>query len=450
MIRTLSRAAWPLIFSLLLACHKLPFVAEEAPEEESPQESNNVAAQVGVNHIRFFNPNAPSLSQPADIFADFDRLGVQMFRQLLRSDLVWDMVEPTDNTWNFQGSDVVIAGARHDVVVTLFSFQYASPTPPWETDPDRFQKTLGPEAKDYLTHVIQRYKDHVRYWEIGNEMEHWRAADPGGEEPAGLPPSSPRDGFTPQEQGAFLAQVAAFVRERDPDAIIVMPGMGGLDEYSLETWFTGVLEGGGSDWFDVVNYHFYGPWQRYTRLRDNLTAFLNAHGLSDKPVWCTETGSTSSSTLTLRTDYPNSLESQAADVFRRLVQAWGAGDQRVVWHTYVSSQDVPSNDWRCYGLLTNDGHPKLAYYSYQLLTHELLPFKTVEALARNPMGVNHYRFTRTDGGVRDVVWGSGSFSVPDGRSQMTSVVPDGEGQFAWTQVSPGQKVSLTDTPVLLK
>jgi hypothetical protein len=50
--------------------------------------------------------------------------------------------------------------------------------------------------------------------------------------------------------------VADFIRARDPGAVIVMPGMGGLGDWVLNTWFGGVIEGGGSDWFDVINYHF--------------------------------------------------------------------------------------------------------------------------------------------------------------------------------------------------
>ena len=95
----------------------------------------------------------------------------------------------------------------------------------------------------------------------------------------------------------FLAQVAAYIRARDPDAVIVMPGMGGLDDYTLHTWFAGVIEGGGTDWFDVVNYHFYPTWMQYIPLRPRLTAFLEQHGIADKPVWLTETGSSADPTL---------------------------------------------------------------------------------------------------------------------------------------------------------
>lgn len=56
--------------------------------------------------------------------------------------------------------------------------QYAPGTPPWARSPDEFEPALGSEAQEYLDAVIERYGPVVKYWELGNEMDHWRAADP--------------------------------------------------------------------------------------------------------------------------------------------------------------------------------------------------------------------------------------------------------------------------------
>ncbi|RME82435.1 MAG: hypothetical protein D6775_10935 [Caldilineae bacterium] len=415
--------------------------------------------QIGLNFIHFYWEDPPNADyfQPEWIFNDFAELGVQAYRQFIKADMLWDVVEPQDDQWNWSAADAVIPNADFEPIVTLFALQYASATPPWATTPAEFQKTLGPEAQDYLQHVIDRYGDYVKYWEIGNEMDHWRAADP---TPAastqhrrshnGLPPSYPVDGFSPQEQGVFLAQVADFIRARDPDAVIIMPGMGGLSDYGLNTWLAGVIDGGGSDWFDVINYHFYGPWYSYPYWRGRLAAFIADHGLSGKTVWNTETGSTASPTLTQRTDYPNSTTSQAADVFRRIVQAYGYGDSLVLWHTYIGSPDTPNNAWRLYGIRTDTADAQPSYYSFGLLVDELIPFSNVAKLASSPGGKNVYRFTTEDGATKVVVWGSGTFTVPPGISQMTSVVPNPDGSFSWQTVTPGQTLTLSDVPVLLQ
>lgn len=410
--------------------------------------------QIGLNFIRFYwdSSNDPHY-QPGWIFSDFAKLGVQTFRQFVKADLLWKNVEPQDNRWHWSEADAVIANPNFEPIVTLFAMQYTSPTPPWATTPSQFQKTLGPEARDYLQHVIARYGPYVKYWEIGNEMDHWRAADPGNRHPLRFPPAYPVDGFSPQEQGAFLAQVADFIRQRDPDAVIIIPGMGGLSDYTLNNWFAGVITGGGSDWFDVINYHFYGAWQSYAKLRKDLEGFIIDHGLGDKPVWLTETGSTASPTLTSRTDYPNSPPTQAADVFRRLIQAYGYGDSLAIWHTYIGSDDLPSNPWRLYGLRTDaatGAQAQPAYYSFKLLAQELIPFAQVKILAGQSGGVNNYEIITQTGAKKYVAWGSGNLTIPSGITQMTSVIPLANGSFSWQPVQAGQTITLSPYPVLLK
>jgi len=436
-----------IFLSLVLAVNSCSLKTPSSPKE-TPVTSSPVP-QLGLNFIRFYF-GSQSCFQPEQIFQDFSVLGIKIFRQLVKADVAWGNVEPKDNQWDFSISDQIILHANIEPVLTLFSNQYASPTPPWETDPHKFQKTLGEEAKDYLTHVVERYKDTVKYWEIGNEMEHWRAADPNNPREDLLPSCYPLDGFSPQEQGLFLAQAAALIKTLDPDAVILLPGLGGLDEYAINTWFKGVLEGGGSDWFDIVNYHYYGDWKPYFIRRKNLEQFLEQNHLAEKPVWNTETGSTSSATLTLRTNYPNSEETQAADVFRRIVQAWAAGDQLVNWHTYIGSKDTPNNDWRCYGIRAADGAIKPAYYSFKLLSRELTPFEKVEAIQQNPEGVNNYQFTCRGNAVKYVAWGTGDFRVPAEVKEVTSVLAAEDGRFSWKTVSQGETLHLSEIPILLK
>lgn len=447
------------------------FLQQVAEQQQDQLVDESIEAiqppQLGLNFIRFFwetetpgllAPKVEPWSKPVVIFDDFEELGVDAYRQFIKADLLWNVVEPLDDEWDFEYADQVIPNADFEPIVTLFSLQYASGTPPWASGPEEFQRELGPEAKDYLATVIDRYGEHVKYWEIGNEMDHWRAADPlpEGQEPATQPqqaeppPIMPEGGYTPDEQGVFLAQVAEFIRERDEDAVIVMPGMGGLSSYTLDTWLAGVLAGGGSDWFDIVNYHHYGDWHGYSGQRDVLEAFLVIHELEEKPVWLTETGATASPTLMLRTDYPNSPASQAADVFRRIIQAFGHGDDFVAWHTYVGSPNMPDNAWRLYGLRDSEGQKMPSYDAFKLLSDELIPFESVELLSQAITGVNAYRVATEEGEEKYVVWGEGVYQIPEGVSEMVSVVPPQTGVYVWQPIPVDGVLQLTDVPVLLK
>ena len=120
--------------------------------------------QIGLNFIRFYWSNkgngldtsTPYL-QPEYIFVDFQQLGVHTYRQFVKADLLWDVVEPRDDQWNFAQADIVLANPDFEPIVTLFSMQYTSPTPPWAKTPQEFQKEIGLEATDYLTMVVKRY-----------------------------------------------------------------------------------------------------------------------------------------------------------------------------------------------------------------------------------------------------------------------------------------------------
>ncbi len=427
--------------------------------------------QIGVNFIRVLteqeergrgsrgagrssgSTTSDDITQPAWIFEDFSNLGVQVYRQMTEGDLLWQNVEPTNNSWEFSASDAVLSNTQFEPVVTLFSMQYASGTPPWATSPTQFEPELGTEAKAYLDAVLGRYASSVKYWEIGNEMDHWRAADPTpsgtpGPGASSLPSYAPTSGYSPKEQGVFLAQAAAYIRSKDPDAIIVLPGMAGLDSYATDTWLTGVVEGGGKDFFDIMNYHYYGSWEKYVSGRTRLARVLEQLGISDKPVWLTETGVTSDASFTQRTNYPNSSVEQAADVVRRIVLAYASGDDLVLWHTHVSSTDEGSgNDWRAYGLLTSLGAKKTAWYTYQLLAKELIPFSDVTVIKDGSNGSYLYRFTQSDGSEVVVGWGTGIYVLDGADWEMTEMVKD-DGNYSF--VSAGESVTLTDIPVLIR
>ena len=425
--------------------------------------------QIGFNFIRFYanddegpagakkkvrtlNTSTPFV-QPEAIFTDFDTLGVQAYRQFQQADLMWETIEPQNDKWNFTAPDAVLLNSQSESVpiVTLFRLQYASPTAPWITSPSGFQKSLSDDAKDYLSTVIDRYGASVKYWEIGNEMDHWRAADPGstrGKET--LPASYPLDGFSPQEQGTFFKEVAAFIRERDDDAVIVMPGMGSIADETVKSWLGGVLETAGPDTFDIVNYHFYAEdWRTYAALRESFGTYLAANGLSDIPVWFTETGSTwSEDTARVRKQKsPASEEEQAADIFRRLIPAYGHGDSLTMWHTYIGSPVLAGNEWGGFGIIDDKGNKMRSYYSYKLLTDELIPFTKAETLSDDPRGVNAYAFT-VDGSKKYAAWGSGSYTAPTGTTQYASVVADAQGNFTWKDVSG--PITLSSIPILIR
>lgn len=392
--------------------------------------------QFGVNFIRFFSDENDALSaatQPAVIDADFSALGVDTFRQITSGDLIWSNVESDNGTYDFTDEDAVLMTTTHMPIVDLFSYQYANSTAPWESlGGTGTGTTLTAEAEEYIGTTVDRYKDYVKYWEIGNELAHWELTNPGE--------------FSAAEQGLWLQSVAEVIRAHDPDAVILLPGLISITTDNVDDWLTPVIDSAGTDWFDIVNYHYYSRWQAFDSARAALQTLIDTAGIGDKPVWMTETGTSSDSSNSQRTDYPNSTNEQAADIFRRALMSYAAGDTLVEWHTYIGN-DESDQDFRYFGLVNEDLSKQPAYYSVQLLTSEIIPFSSVEKESDYV-----YKVTRTDGSVRYVAWSgtTGSLTVPSGMSSQTSVVPDSSGNFSWTNVTTGSTISLTDIPVVLK
>lgn len=397
----------------------------------------DVGPQFGVNFIPYFSTDGDAIAeatQPGAMEAIYDDLGVDIFRQLTSADVIWSNVATPDNQFDFTNPDSVLLTTTHEPVVDLFSYQYAEGTTPedellGDTSPE---KNLTAEQETYIGTVVDRYKDYVTYWEIGNEMAHWESDYPGE--------------FSPEEQGAWLASVAEVIKAHDPDALILLPGLISITDDNTDDWLTGVVTGGGTDWFDIVDYHYYNRWQAYEPARAALQETLVTLEIDDKPVWLTETGATSDSTLDNKTNYPNSTTEQAADVFRRIIPSYAAGDVLAIWHTIIGNDDE-GNNFRYFGLFyPSDMSKKPAYYSVQLLTSYVLPFSTVEKQSDYV-----YKITKTDGTICYVAWSatSTSWTIPEGMSQTTSVVPNDDGSFAWTTVSPGDTINLTTAPVLV-
>jgi hypothetical protein len=132
------------------------------------------------------------------------------------------------------------------------------------------------------------------------------------------------------------------------------------------------------------------------------------------------------------------------------VQAYGFGESLVIWHCHARAPTEPQNDWRGYGLCDSAGRTKLAGHAFRLLTSELVPWTKIERLAADPRGANVYRFTLPDGAVKTVAWGAGTCAAPAGATRFAAAVPAADGTFAWRPLAPGQPLTLSPVPVLIK
>ena len=133
----------------------------------------------------------------------------------------------------------------------------------------------------FMAFVAKRYP-YVRYWELWNEMD-VGFTDLFG---AGVKPETAL-----RERGKYYAEMLKLacpaIKKANPNAVVLTGGLTDCDEFPK-----GIYEGGGRDYFDVMNIHTYGiplPWS-FVQRGAMVRAIMTQNGDATKPLWNTEFG----------------------------------------------------------------------------------------------------------------------------------------------------------------
>lgn len=140
----------------------------------------------------------------------------------------------------------------------------------------------------YLSELVNRYKNIVKHWEIGNEpnlKSNWDIETVSDE-------TTSITNYIKHMRDSYRV-----IKEADPDAVVLL---GGLSESNaaafVEKLGTITLDDGSHayDWFDEVAFHPYGstPNQVINTLNTNLKTPMNTYWgeAGNKPIWITEIG----------------------------------------------------------------------------------------------------------------------------------------------------------------
>jgi len=302
--------------------------------------------------------------------------GASALRQLTYGDVHWSQIEPQDNSWNFSNSDSVVGNKYGLQIIPTFYHISAGGNAnaglqvPWRNCQDNScgwdAATDSSDSKDYVQTVVNRYKSTVHYWEISNEMSGKM------KRPNGLPLPDFIE---------FMQMNHRWIRQADPKAMVLMSGL--LGTYGLPManprgWFRNFLARGGTGSFDILSYHDYNSWWTLPVHYDSLKAVLAEFGLSNLPVWCTESSISSDASTKITPDYA-SVDQQAADVWRRPSVLFARGLDVYFWHSSWSSGG--NSEWREFGLLSSTGKKKKSFHAYQLLSQKLKGFTDAQPLS---------------------------------------------------------------------
>ncbi len=231
--------------------------------------------------------------------------------------VTWPDLEPGKGQWRFENLDrsLAIAEAHHAGVLLTLGL-----TPRWASARPQESSGYAPgnaaepaDMEDWRTFVrtvATRYKGRIHAYEIWNE------------------PNVKRFWTGSMEQLiAMTREASIIIHTIDPQAIVVSPPATGFPGIQ---WLNTFLREGGSQYVNVIGYHFYmspKPPEALLQLVDAVKKVMAENGVQDKPLWDTEAG-----WLT-----PGAIESPeigAAYLARAYIILWAEGVQRFYWYAW--------------------------------------------------------------------------------------------------------------------
>ncbi len=192
----------------------------------------------------------------------------------VRMDFLWDDIEPAKNEFSFAKYDFIVELLSKENIRILGILNYSASwaADAWNSPPRNLE-----DFTNYVSKVVFRYKDKVKYWEIWNEPDsaiYWQ----------------PQDDMKTYTELLKKSYIAA--KEADLSCKIVLGGVTSQGYYAIKN----IYKNGGKDYFDIINIHpFVDPLKpneqkRIFSIYNNLEKLKSQHNDRDKKIWFTEIG----------------------------------------------------------------------------------------------------------------------------------------------------------------
>ncbi len=384
----------------------------------------------------------------------FDKLTEARVRSTRYGYLSWARVEPTNTSadnyhWEIYDELMADYGERDLNVIIIIA-----DIPSWAGEPRSgpFNDDARDDFAQFVGAVVNRYSRppyNIKYWELFNE--------PDGTQPL-YGATINTWGYYGGKYALMLKEVYPAIKAADPSARVVMGGLaydsfvaGGGNFY--QRFINDVIENGGADYFDILNFHYYyfarETWGNIIGKTNHLKAVLAWYGIS-KPMICTEVGIWGNDA---------NLGIQARYVPRVFSRGLSAGLESILWFP-LSTEEGRTFDG---GLLREEdlSDPKPAYISYQTMTAELDDYAYSSVVETGAWNLEGYEFASSaTGKAKQVIWAqedtSGQMIFPyesirvvaiDGWAQ---IITDGDANDSDGSNNGQVRIPITASPIYVE
>ncbi|MFH1244465.1 MAG: glycosyl hydrolase [bacterium] len=206
----------------------------------------------------------------------------------------------------------------------------------WHSPPQKQNKW-----EEYLSTLVDRYKNSVKYWEISFEPNY----------------SGCQFALHPDRYVSFLQSTASTIRQHDSGAKIIL---GRLLPNQNANYLSTLLQNGAGSSFDIVSLG--GPYQ--CESYGNASSWITAiRRVISKPIWLTEVLCTSDS------DGDGLSDSAGDDLQKTFIsQIYRSGANKVFFNSFIDRNSFPAVHKRMSGLVSQDDlnyNTKPAFVAYQ-------------------------------------------------------------------------------------
>lgn len=278
--------------------------------------------------------------------------------KFLRISFGWDAIEEKEGIYNWLFWDDYVNTAVDQYGLTLIP--YICYIPRWNSTgaQDSFYYWNYPPKDyeaygDFVKALVSRYKDKIKTWEVWNEPDIW------------IYWQGNRKDFA-----KFIKIAAEAIKETDPEAKVVFPGIAYDPEFLLQMF----RDYGMSKYFDVVNMHnYYETWHRHPI--ESIVQYLNEvndvvwrYG-NNQAIWMAEVGYSTfrkgarvSDSYSAYYEYEHTPEYQAKQLFKTLALVASTGNvDAVAWYEI---KDLPPSE-NVIGDNDNNRYLGVAYPDYR-------------------------------------------------------------------------------------